>query len=140
MSGKTELNFANVRQELLLRFPDLQETVAATLGYCYDLATETPAAYPIFEDVVQKKLLQLIDSGEDSALLRRLFDFFEDMATSPDPNVSRDLLGIAILEPLVERTSRLRLVRQYMGPQIRLAIMAEAVSQGKLDEVDRIDY
>ena len=140
MSAKTELNFANVRQELLLRFPDLQETVAATLGNTYDLAIETPDAYPIFEDVVKKKLFQLIDGGEDSALLQRLFDFFEDMATSPDPNVSRDLLGIAILEPLVERTSRLRLVRQYIGPQIRRAIMAEALSQGKLDEVDRIDY
>jgi hypothetical protein len=140
MSGKTELNFANVRQELLLRFPELQETVAATLGNSYDLAIETPDAYPIFEDVVKKKLFQLIDSGEDSALLRRLFDFFEDMANSPDPNVSRDLLGIAILEPLVYRTSRVRLVRQYMKPQIRRAIMAEALSQGKFDEVDHIDY
>jgi hypothetical protein len=55
--------------------------------------------YLVFEDVVKKLVVELLESGEDEKLLTRLFVFFENMANSKDPNLSRDLLGIAILEP-----------------------------------------
>jgi hypothetical protein len=37
-----------------------------------------------------------VESGQNQALFRRLFLFFEGMANSPDQNVGRELLGIAI--------------------------------------------
>ena len=98
---------------------------------------ETPGAYPIFEDVVKKLTFELLKSGQDEALLARLFLFFKDMAKSPDPNVSRDLLGIAILEPLVYERQSLRQAWKYMGPKMRELAILEADSQGSQKNLPR---
>jgi hypothetical protein len=119
MSEET-LTFDSVRGSLLSAFPELLERIWNTLGSYYDLEKgtpeETPDAYPIFEDVVQKLTFELLESGQEEALLIRLFAFFENMANSPDPNVSRDLLGIAIIEPLVYKKPSVQAAWRFMGP------------------------
>jgi hypothetical protein len=128
MSEK-ELTLQSIREELLSRFPELLDRIWNTFGSYYDLergiAEETPEEYPIFEDVVKKVMFELLESGQEEALLKRLFFFFEAMADSPDPNVSRDLLGIAILDPLVYKKESLRQAWKYMGPTTKkLALTA----------------
>jgi hypothetical protein len=117
----TRLTFDGVRDALLSAFPELLEPIWNTFGSTYDLERgtpeETPETYPVFEDVVKKLMFELLESGRDEALLIRLFLFFEDLANSPDPNVSRDLLGIAILDPLVYGKESLRRAWRYMGPE-----------------------
>jgi hypothetical protein len=129
------LTFDSVRGALLSAFPELLERIWNTFGSYYDLEKgtleETPEAYPIFEDVAQKLVFELLESGQEEALLTRLFAFFENMANCPDPNVSRDLLGIAILEPLVCRPETLQLARKYMGPKTKELAVLEADSQGR---------
>jgi hypothetical protein len=129
------LTFDGVRGALLSAFPELLERIWNTFGSCCDLEEgtleETPEAYPIFEDVVQKLVFELLESGQEESLLIRLFAFFENMANSSDPNVSRDLLGIAILEPLVYRPEILQLAWKYMGPKMRELAILEADSQGR---------
>jgi len=130
-----ELTYDRVQGALLSAFPELLERIWSTFGSYYDLEKgtpeETPEQYPVFEDVVQKLVFELLESGQNEALLARLFLFFEDMANSPDPNVSRDLLGIAIMEPLVYRRESLRQAWKFMGPKVREYAVREADQQGR---------
>jgi hypothetical protein len=133
------LTYDSVVGALLSAFPELLERVWSTFGSYYDLEKgtpeETPGAYPIFEDVVQKLVFDLLESGQDEASLNRLFLFFEDMANSPDPNVSRDLLGISILEPLVYRRVSLGLAWKFMGPKMKEFAVLEAGEQGRQENL-----
>jgi hypothetical protein len=133
------LTYDSVVGALLSAFPELLERVWSTFGSYYDLEKgtpeETPGAYLIFEDVVQKLVFDLLESGQDEASLNRLFLFFEDMANSPDPNVSRDLLGISILEPLVYRRVSLKLAWKFMGPKMQECAVLEAGEQGRQENL-----
>jgi hypothetical protein len=141
MSEKN-LTFDRVRAALLSSFPELLERIWTTFGSYYDLEKgtpeETPGAYPIFEDVVEKLVFELLESGQDESLLARLFLFFEDMANSPDPNVCRDLLGIAILEPLVYRKASLRVAWRFMGPKTKELAVLEADQQGRQENLPSV--
>ena len=99
------VSYGNVNEALLSTVPELHELIHRAFGSYYDLEAKTPdespGSYLIFEGVVQKLVFDLLETNQDERLLSRLFGFFEEMATSTDPNVSRDLLGIAILEPLL---------------------------------------
>src|SRR5215470_2318416 len=103
--ARKELTLATVRQALLSAFPELLERIWSTFGSYYRLedgtSDESPGVYPIFEDVVEKLLFELLETCDDEAMLTRLFQFFEEMASSSDLSISRDLLGIAILQSLV---------------------------------------
>jgi hypothetical protein len=127
------LTYGSVRGALLSAFPELWERIWKTFGSYYDLEKgtpeETPEAYPLFEDVVQDAVFELLESERDDALLSRLFRFFEAMANSPDPNVSRDLLGISIIENLVYRHDSARRAWKYMGPKTRAFVVEEAHRQ-----------
>jgi hypothetical protein len=129
--SKELIAFDRVREALISAFPELWQSIEATFGDYHNLREETPEAYPIFEDVVQGLVFELLESGRDQALLRRLFLFFEDMANSPDPNVSRDLLGIAILEPLVYKRDSLRQAWPYMGSKTKEMARSEARQQNR---------
>lgn len=137
--NENQLAFGNIREALLSAFPELLERIWKTFGSYYHLelgtVEETPEAYPVFEDVVQPLVFELLDDGQDEDLLGRLFQFFERMANSSDPNVSRDLLGIAILEPLVYRKESLHSAWKYMGPKIRDLAVKEAEFQGRRENL-----
>ena len=67
------MTFEGIREALLSVFPELLERIWSTFGSYYDLekgtAQQTPDAYPIFEDVVQKLVFELLESGQDEGLL-----------------------------------------------------------------------
>jgi hypothetical protein len=109
-----ELQYDQLQKALLTQIPELLEPIEHAFGNDYDLKTESPGAYPIFEDVVLEFLLKNLDSCQNVNLLKRLFDFFEKMAASSDGNVT-DLLRIAILESLVYRPEYYQRAKQYLG-------------------------
>jgi hypothetical protein len=137
--SENNLTYGGIRGALLSAFPELLEPIWSAFGSYYDLEKgtpeETPEAYPVFEDVVQKLVFELLESGQDENLVARFFLFFEDMANSSDLNVSRDLLGIAILEPLVYRKASLRAAWRFMGPKMRQFAAIEAVQQGRQENL-----
>ena len=133
MSEET-LTYDSVRGAFFSAFPELLERIWSTFGSYYDLEKgtpeETPDTYLIFEDVVQKLAFELLESGQEEALLIRLFAFFENMANSPDPRVSRDLLGIAIIEPLVYKKPSVQAAWRFMGPKMKEFVVTEAAQRG----------
>lgn len=126
--NKRDLKYDQLQAELLTCIPELKESVDSTFGSDYDLSMESPGAYPIFEDVVLEFLLKNLNSSQNEALLTRLFDFFEQMATSNDGNVS-DLLRIAILESLILHSGEYQRSRHYMGRKTMEFADVEANSQ-----------
>jgi hypothetical protein len=131
--AKIELTKENIRGELFAAFPELLEQTWAEFGSYYQLEKgteqETPGMYPIFEDVVQRVMFELLESDRDATFLVRLFHFFEDMANSSDLDISRGLLGIAILENLVYKTESLSRAWKYMGPKMTALATAEKESR-----------
>jgi hypothetical protein len=89
-----------------------------------------PEAYPVFEDVVKKILMEALKGGENEELLRRLFGFFEDMANAVDPEVP-NLLWIAIIEPLVYNKESSQRAWQYMGKKTKELAREEAALQNR---------
>jgi hypothetical protein len=132
--NENPLKFDQVREALLSALPELKQGIAVTFGSYYDLAHELPDAYPIFEDVVKKRLLELLNTGQDEAMLLRLFRLFEEMANSSDRNVT-DLLGIAILEPLIWDSENSLRAWHYMGQKTREFARQEAEIQNKPESV-----
>jgi hypothetical protein len=57
------------------------------------------------------------------------------MANSPDANVNSDLLGIAILEPLVYRKASLKAAWRFMGPRTKELAVLEAGDQGRQENL-----
>jgi hypothetical protein len=137
--GVNNLTLDSVNGALLAAFPEFEERIRNAFGSDFDLATgtpdETPGAYLVFEDVVKKLVVELLVSGEDEKLLKRLFLFFESMAMSTDTDVSRDLLGIAILEPLVYEKACIRAAWRFMGPKMKEFSVLEASHQGREDHL-----
>jgi len=64
--------FVGIEKRLLARFPELSERVEQAFGSYYDLKVEIPEAYPIFEDVLQKFILELLKAEKTDPVLSRL--------------------------------------------------------------------
>ncbi|HEY4708841.1 MAG TPA: hypothetical protein VIH46_01590 [Candidatus Acidoferrales bacterium] len=124
-----QLTFLGIEKRSLTRFPELSARVEQTFGSYYDLKAEIPGAYPIFEGVLKKLILELLKTEKADPLLPKLFAFVEEMAKSPDWDVT-DLLGIAILEPLVFERESIRRARRYMGVKTRTSAIGTAQARG----------
>jgi hypothetical protein len=124
------LKFDTINDVLLSRSPELKDLIEKKFGSYYNLATEMPDAYPIFEDVVQGLVLELLLTGENESLLTRLFGLFNEMASSPDGAV-RDLLTIAIIQPLVYQLKSIIPIQRYMGPEMTRLAKGQAKDMAK---------
>jgi hypothetical protein len=124
------LTYDGIQSVLLDRFPELSQRVERTFGSYYDLANELPDAFPVFEDVFQEWLFELLDADKnDSFAKARAFSFLEEMASSEDKKVI-NLLWISILEPLVLNRERLARAAGCMGQRTRQLAREAARVQG----------
>jgi hypothetical protein len=121
---KSGLIYKDIGNVLLDRFPELQREFVSD-----DLKAEAPLAYPLFELFFKHFFFGLLDTNNDASLIGRVFSFLEEMANSPDRNVT-DLLGIAILEPLVFQRERVRRAWKYMGEKTKKLARENAYSGG----------
>jgi hypothetical protein len=124
-----KLIYENIGYVLLERFPELQERAGKE-----DLKAEAPLAYPLFEIFFKEFFFELLETSRDNPLLGRVFSFLEEMSDSPDRDVT-DLLGIAILEPLVFNRDRIRRAWEYMGEKTKNLARENAYSGGWQDNL-----
>jgi hypothetical protein len=126
---KNKLIYENIGYVLLERFPELQERAGKD-----DLKAEAPLAYPLFEILFKEFFFELLETSRDNPLLSRIFSFLEEMSDSPDRDVT-DLLGIAILEPLVFNRDRIRRAWKSMGEKTKNLARENAYSGGWQDNL-----
>ena len=94
------LSYRSIRNVFLERFPELWERIEAKYATHYNLKTQIPGSYPLFEEILKPRVIELLESGADNDMLKRIFSFYEEMARSSDEEVV-NLLWISITEPLV---------------------------------------
>ena len=90
-----------------------------------------PRQYLVIELVLNPLLRELLDSNHEPALLKRIFEFFERMATSSDPEVP-NLLAVGVFERLVNQPARMSVAWRYMGNESKK--LAREVARGLLRE------
>jgi len=107
------LTFETVNDALVAVVPELREQYQKELQWWKG---ERPGPYNIFGYVLNPVLTSLL-KGErnDEDTLYRIFRFFEEMATSDNPEVV-NLLQVEELETLVAETSLAAAAWKYMGP------------------------
>jgi len=112
-----ELTYDNVGDALLSRVQEIRAQYDEEFaGY----ADEQPGRYLVFGLVLNPFLFRLLGSREDekTEVLRRVFNFFEEMAESSDIQVV-NLLQVEELEPLVTKRDLLAQAWRYMGKRTK---------------------
>jgi hypothetical protein len=110
------LTFDKINDALLSALPEFQERYKRELGWWQ--GPEAPGQYTVFGFVASPVVRELLASNDEPALLKRIFDFFENMARSADVQVP-NLLQIEIFEWLVGDPERLAVAWKYMGEQTK---------------------
>lgn len=113
-----ELIYAGIEIVLLTEFPELRDRMEGTFGSYYDLRSEFPGAYPVFEDVFRDFVVEHLAKDDSEHFMERAFSFCERMASSPDIEVV-NLLWIAVVEPLVSNANEVLRAWKYIGPKTR---------------------
>jgi hypothetical protein len=112
--AENALAYRSIRNVFLERFPELWDRIEKKYASHYDLKTQIPGTYPLFEEILKPRVLELLDSGADDDSLKRIFSFYEEMACSQDEEVA-NLLRKSILEPLASDEKLIASAWKYMG-------------------------
>jgi hypothetical protein len=113
------LIYKGIETVLLRDFPELTQSMEDAFGPHRGLESDyVPQAYPVFEIVFRKSVIDALTEGGHDTLLDRAFLFCERMARSEDVQVV-NLLWIAILVPLVYDCNLIRRAWKYMGHNTR---------------------
>ena len=110
------LTFAKVSDALFSAAPEFRELYERELSWWQ--GPEPPGNYVIFGFLVQPALRDLLGTREDPSLLKRLFDFFEEMANSSDIEVV-NLLQVGVFEWLISDVDKLAAAWKYMGEETK---------------------
>lgn len=107
----SELNYETVDQELIKSLPEIREPYEEELK---SWTGEEPGQHNIFGNVLNPFLLDLLQKDSNEGLIKRAFDFIEQMATSNDEKVS-NVVQVTICEQLGDDKIILEKARKYMG-------------------------
>jgi len=117
MMSKKTLIYADIAKRLFEAFPMLVAPYQKQFSYWTDWE-KPPGSYLLFAMVVIPYLIAQLDEPGDGQTLTKLFDFFEEMATSGDPEVI-NLLKSEVVRVLVRDPERLAKAQKHMEQQVR---------------------
>ena len=72
----------------------------------------------IIEDVFMPQILNLLSYNTDANLLKRIFDYFEEVSNSEDSYLL-NIFSVTVLEILGNDRTILEIANNYMGPKTR---------------------
>jgi hypothetical protein len=115
---RQRVTYDTVLEQLAARIPHLAP------AYESELASWAPETIPQTVFVESKFVPYLVQQlqMENELEVKRCFSFLEDLASSPDHDI-RDLLAVAVAEPLIADAKVLKLALQAAGPRIRKIIV-----------------
>jgi hypothetical protein len=123
------LAYRSIRNVFLERFPELWDRIEKKYAACYNLKTQIPGTYPLFEEILKPRVIELLDSSADDDSLKRIFSFYEEMASSQDEEVV-NLLWKSILEPLASDKQLIAKAWKYMGEKTKALAREIAILRG----------
>ncbi len=110
------ITYDNLNSKLVEAVPELLP------GYETEVRSETwadddegPGPHIIFADVLCPYVKSLARSGNESDVLRRIFNFLEQLASQDDADV-RNVVGASVCEVLVVDRDIYMHLRGFMGP------------------------
>jgi hypothetical protein len=110
-----EMTYAEVHTQLLGALPELQERYDNQASLLADRQGR-PGQYLVIEFVLNPLLRETLGLDTDPALLTRIFEFLERMASSRNTEVA-NVLQVGIFENLVGYPDRFSAAWTYMGPE-----------------------
>jgi hypothetical protein len=127
--NENTLAYRSIRNVFLERFPELWERIEKKYAAHYNLKTQIPGTYPLFEEVLKPRVIELLESGTGDESLKRIFSFYEEMAGSRDEEVV-SLLWKSILEPLASEKQLIVAAWKYMGEKTKALAREIAILRG----------
>lgn len=148
-----DIKYSNVNVQLQAAIPELNDQFEKEAWVIND--PEGPRQYLVIELILNPLLRELLERDSerpplrrtaellrqtvprsdreesDRNLLARIFEFFERMATSSDPEVP-NLLAVGVFEQLVNQPKQVRVAWSYMGSETKK--LAREVARGLLRE------
>ncbi len=112
------LAYRSIRNVFLAEFPDLWDRIQAKYGRQYNLKTQIPGPYPLFEEILKPRVTELLQDGADEESLQHIFSFYEEMARSQDEEVV-NLLWKSMLEPLIYDKKLIAGAWKYTGEKTK---------------------
>jgi hypothetical protein len=109
----SSLTYDHVEQAMKDAVPEVEEHYPSLINW-----HPTPGLHTLLNFVLRPVMSSALDTGKDAALLRRIFDFFEEMARSSDLRVV-NLLEVEIFERLVGEPERLATAWKFMGEETK---------------------
>lgn len=131
------LVYRSIRNVFLERFPELWERIEKKYAAHYNLKTQIPGTYPLFEEILKPRVIELLESGADGDsakagdddTLKHIFVFYEEMARSHDDEV-KNLLWKSILEPLASDKAFIAAAWRYMGEKTKILAREITILRG----------
>jgi hypothetical protein len=127
--NENALVYRSIRNVFLERFPELWERIEKKYAPHYNLKSQIPGTYPLFEEILKPRVIELLESGTDDDLLKRIFFFYEEMAGSRDEEVV-NLLWKSILEPLASDKALIAAAWKYTGEKTKALAREIAILRG----------
>ncbi|MGB8543647.1 MAG: hypothetical protein WCD49_18610 [Candidatus Acidiferrales bacterium] len=126
---ESALAYRSIRNVFLERFPELWDQIEKKYSPHYNLKTQIPGTYPLFEEILKPRVTELLESGADSDSLKRIFSFYEEMASTHDDEV-KNLLWKSMLEPLASDKKLIAEAWKYMGEKTKILAREIAALRG----------
>ncbi|PPD57649.1 hypothetical protein JP09_007870 [Dehalogenimonas etheniformans] len=119
------MTYSEVISNFLISFPEFIEKAKLEETWWNPEKGDEPLLGVFFEDVVFPQMLESIKNKQNPELVKRLFEYFEDLIKAPVPFI-REELRTSIMEAFGNDKIILRKARDLMGPEsIKLSHEAE---------------
>ncbi len=105
------ITFENMAEKLIEVVPELRCQYESELEWWGD---EQPGTHIIFGDVLNPYLICLLESGNQEAIMVRIFAFLEELASHEDTRV-QEVVAVTVCERLGDDSKVIEKARRYMG-------------------------
>jgi hypothetical protein len=110
------MTYQEINSILAERFPELSVAIKNEESFW---KYEDVPSYCLYGSVVEPFIAKLLTEETNIPLIKRFFDFFEEMSNCNDEEV-KNLVQVSILESLWGNSEILNTAHKYMHPQTRM--------------------